>query len=167
VQEGKESLASLLQHVIVRRTRHFLQTAYPDATLRRRVGTGHYVEEDLRFPTRVSGPDECLRYSIEATYAEGLYDKVIQTLSSMHYPLHGIASYIRSEHAHDDRLANIRRAGKSLRGLFKVLLLKRLESSVEAFRASLEKLRARLLEGLERLALLRQGRSGCDRARRS
>ncbi|WP_141617243.1 helicase-related protein [Myxococcus sp. AB036A] len=152
VQNGAESLTSLLQHVVVRRTRRFLQQAYPNATLRRRVGPGRYVTEPLKFPTRVSGPNQCLRYSIEATYGKGVYEKIIDTLASLKYPLHGIAGYVRREHADDPRLVGVSRVSHSLRGLFKVLLLKRLESSVAAFKKSLERLRERLTFSLQRLS---------------
>lgn len=152
VQGGAESLTSLLQHVVVRRTRRFLQQAYPNATLRRRVGPGRYVTEPLKFPTRVSGPEQCLRYSIEATYSKGVYERILETLASLKYPLYGIAGYVRKEHADDPRLVGMNRAGHSLRGLFKVLLLKRLESSVAAFKKSLERLRDRLTYSLQRLS---------------
>lgn len=151
VQSGTESLTSLLQHVVVRRTRRFLQQMYPQATLRRRVGPGRYVTEPLKFPTRISGPEQCLRYSIEATYGKGVYEKIIDTLASLRYPLYGIAGYVRGEYADDPRLVGVSRAGHSLRGLFKVMLLKRLESSIAAFMQTLERLRGRLTSALQHL----------------
>lgn len=151
VQAGRASLRSLLQHVVVRRTRRFIQAQYPDAKIRRRTPDGGYEWVPLAFPERVAGPDQCLRYSIDAAYPGGLYARIIETLAEMDYPLYGLAAYVRAEHGDDPRLAGIGRAGHALRGIIKVLLLKRLESSVHAFRQTLRRLRARLRGAHERL----------------
>jgi len=152
VEVGQESLSALLQHVVVRRTRGFIQRAYPDAKLRVKIGPGEYEEKPLRFPGRVSGPDQALRYSIEAAYGGGLYDDLIKMLSEMAYPLYGVGGYLKSQHQGEDRFVGVNRAGRALRGLIKVLLLKRLESSIDAFRISLRRLAARLEDALDLLA---------------
>jgi superfamily II DNA or RNA helicase len=151
VRAGQAVLTDLLQHVVVRRTRRFIQTAYPEAKLRRRVGSGLYETIPLRFPRRISGPEQCLRYSIEATYIGGLYGQIIATLAHMRYPRHSLGGYVVSMSANDPRLHGLRRVGTALRGLYKVLLLKRLESSLYAFRLTLERLRGGLREALEDL----------------
>ncbi|WP_158622354.1 helicase-related protein [Corallococcus sp. CA047B] len=151
VEAGRESLTNVLQHVVVRRTRRFIQNHYKDAKLPVKKPTGGYDWVPIRFPTRVSGPEQCLRYRIEDTYGTGLYDRIIHLLGSMEYPLYGLAAYVLEMHRDDSRMVGFRQAGQSLRGLFKVLLLKRLESSEAAFRASLERLRARLQRALENL----------------
>ncbi|RUO94169.1 hypothetical protein D7Y11_05940 [Corallococcus sp. AB018] len=151
VEAGRESLTNVLQHVVVRRTRRFIQNHYRDAKLPVKRSTGGYDWVPIRFPKRVSGPEQCLRYRIEDTYGTGLYDRIIQRLGSMEYPLYGLAAYVLEMHRDDSRIVGFRQAGQSLRGLFKVLLLKRLESSEAAFRASLERLRTRLQRALENL----------------
>lgn len=152
VDVGQESLSALLQHVVVRRTRRFIQRAYPDAKLRVKVGPGQFEERPLRFPTRISGPEQALRYSIEEAYGGGLYDSLIEMLGDMAYPLYGIGGYLKPEHQGDERFTGVNRAGRALRGLIKVLLLKRLESSLDAFRISLRRLAQRLEEALSLLA---------------
>ena len=152
VEVGQESLSALLQHVVVRRTRRFIQAAYPDATLRIKTGPGKFEERPLRFPDRISGPDQALRYSIEEAYGGGLYEGLIEMLGEMQYPLYGIAGYLKKEHQAEERFASVNRAGRALRGLIKVLLLKRLESSIDAFRISLRRLAGRLEDALSLLA---------------
>ncbi|NTX51904.1 helicase-related protein [Myxococcus sp. CA039A] len=151
VEAGKESLTNVLQHVVVRRTRRFIQNHYRDAKLPVKRPAGGYDWVPIRFPKRVSGPEQCLRYRIEDTYGTGLYERIIQVLGSMEYPLYGLAAYVLEMHRDDSRMVGFRQAGQSLRGLFKVLLLKRLESSEAAFRASLERLRTRLRRSLSNL----------------
>ncbi|MGK4000355.1 helicase-related protein [Sorangium sp. So ce1024] len=150
VRAGKAVLTDLLQHVVVRRTRRFIQTAYPDSRLRHRVGPGRYETIPLRFPRRISGPEQCLRYSIDATYIGGLYGQILTTLARMRYPRHALGGYVLPS-VHDSRIQGLRHVGTVLRGLYKVLLLKRLESSLYAFRLTLERLRDGLREALEDL----------------
>ena len=151
VKAGEHSLRTLLQHVIVRRTRRFVQSVYPDSSIRVRLGPGQYGRRPLRFPTRVCGSEQALRYQIESTYGRELYDQIVLSLRRMRYPVYALALYVRSSAADDPRVQGIQRAGVALRGLFKVLLLKRLESSVAAFRLTLERLRGRLYDALELL----------------
>ena len=151
VRRGAAALTELLQHVVVRRTRQFIRTAYPEATLRVRVGPGKYTTRPLRFPRRVSGDDQCLRYSINEAFGGNLYERILTTLRRLAYPLYGLGEYLRPATVTDPRVTGIRRSGASVRGLYKVLLLKRLESSVVAFRNTLRRLAAKLAEALARL----------------
>ena len=151
VEAGKESLTTLLQHVVVRRTRRFIQAQYPDDKLPVKRPSGDIAWMPIVFPKRVSGPEQCLRYQIEESYGAGLYERIIQVLGQMEYPLHGLGGFVLEMHREDPRIVGFRQAGHSLRGLFKVLLLKRLESSEAAFRISLERLRQRLHKAREGL----------------
>jgi len=152
VAAGRASLRDLLQHIVVRRTRRYISRAHPDARLRVRTRPGHYEERPLRFPTRVSGEDQCLRYSLDTTYGRQFYTELLEAIRTMRYPLHGVGRYVRQQAEDDRRVAGLRRAGTSVRGLFKVLLLKRLESSVFALRQTLHRLHARLTRALPELA---------------
>ncbi len=144
VAAGRASLRDLLQHIVVRRTRRYISKAHPDARLRVRTGPGRYEERPLRFPTRVSGEDQCLRYSLDTTYGRQFYDELLLAIRTMRYPLHGLGRYVRQQAEDDRRVVGLRRAGNSVRGLFKVLLLKRLESSVFALQQTLHRLRTKL-----------------------
>lgn len=152
VRGRPKELAKLLQHVVVRRTRTFVKAAYPEATIRRKNRGGEVVEQPLSFPDRLSGPEQCLRYRLDGR-PDGaqIYDQTYQRLESMNYPLHGLALYIADDHKDDPSLRNLRRAGRGLRGLYKVLLLKRLESSLHAFACSTGRLLDRLDAAIEAL----------------
>lgn len=144
VRYDHASLTELLQHVVVRRTRRFIQSAYPDATLRVRVKGGGYERVPLQFPERRSGPEQCLRYSINTMYSGDLYKLILETLARLSYAPYCLSNYLSDEGLEDYRVAGVRRAGTSIRGLYKVLLLKRLESSIVAFKNTLQRFRTRL-----------------------
>ena len=133
VDSGQENLSSLMQHVLVRRTRRLIKQEYPNATLPDGKGGG----TPIVFPERRDGPDAALRYSIADVY-DGLYERILETLSSLTYARYGLADYLLDEVRDDERYENLIRAGRSLRGLFKATLLKRCESSLKAFRQSLK-----------------------------
>ncbi len=154
-QRRPGELTKLLQHVVVRRTRTFIKAAYPDATIRRRGRDGAVVEQSLSFPQRICGPEQCLRYQLDGR-PEGtqIYDRTYERLELMRYPLHGLGLYIDGEAEDDPRVQKLKRAGRGLRGLYKVLLLKRIESSLYAFALSTQRLLSRLAAAIE---ALRQG----------
>jgi len=149
VSTGRASLRDLLQHIVVRRTRRDIVRSYPDAKLRVRVGPGKYEEQSLEFPTRLSGEAQCLRYSLDSTYGKQFYTELLKAIRTMRYPLQGIGRYLRDDSETDPRVSDLRRGRSTVRGLFKVLLLKRLESSIEALHNTLERLEAKLQHGFE------------------
>jgi superfamily II DNA/RNA helicase len=136
VDKGQEDLSSLMQHVLVRRTRGFIEQHYPDATLPQRDEDGNVHEVPVEFPERRDGPDMALRYSIADAY-DGLYDDIIETLGSLSYARYGLVDYLRDAKREQDKYENLTRAGRSIRGLFKATTLKRCESSLEAFKSTL------------------------------
>lgn len=148
VNAQKAVMSDLLQHVVVRRTRHFIQMEYPDAKIRMRDSSGEFQEMPLVFPTRVSDESQCLRYNINSAYGEEMYDQILNVLQDMHYSIYGLSIYVLSPHKNRKELAGINRSGRNLRGLFKVLMFKRLESSIEAFRISLKNFEEKLENAL-------------------
>ncbi len=155
VQTGRAQLTDMLQHVVVRRTRGYIKRAFPTAALRKKVGPGEYEEIPIAFPRRLSGDEQCLRYSIADSYHGDIYNKLLRTLSTLKYPLHGLGLYVAAEYRNERRVQGLQRAGASLRGLYKVMLLKRLESSVFAFRKTLVRLGEKLAEAAR---LLKDGK---------
>lgn len=149
VAMGRASLRDLLQHIVVRRTRRDVVRSFPDAKLRVRVAPGRYEERQLAFPTRRSGEEQCLRYSLDSTYGKQFYAELLDAIRTMRYPLQGVGRYLREDSDSDPRVSDLRRGANSVRGLFKVLLLKRLESSIEALHNTLVRLDAKLGNGLE------------------
>lgn len=104
-----------------------------------------------------------VQYSIENTY-NGLYDELRGYLGhaesvedrenistarnrakdegALTYGRYGIGDYLIPGNENDSRYAELRRTGTQLRGLIRVLMFKRFESSVEAFRQTVKRLLA-------------------------
>ena len=101
---------------------------------------------------------ETLRYIIEDTY-KGLYDEIRGYLGKpeekngkgkgknksnagpeLTYARYGLWNYVKPEMQTVSPYKDLQRAGVNLRGLIRVMLFKRLESSVYAFRKTLERL---------------------------
>ena len=167
IEKKEKRLQDLLVHVLIRRTRkHILRwygytgdTNQPlkeisESKLRPYL-TGEkksYVIVSGRhqyFPKREL---ETLRYSIEETY-EGIYDRIRGYLgrpagkqkeskagAELTYARYGLWHYVKPERQKAAPYTDLHRAGINLRGLIRVMLFKRFESSVCAFRRTLERL---------------------------
>ena len=103
---------------------------------------------------------ETVEYSIEATY-QGLYARLRNYLGqpaqapstpspsegkrtgggeSLTYARYGLWNYVRSEKRNQHPYVELQRAGANLRGLIRVMLFKRFESSVHAFRQTVSRM---------------------------
>jgi len=95
---------------------------------------------------------DTIRYSISETY-QGLYDQIRKTLGKHKFdyskdPIPGELTYARFALWHYVKKENqkirpyneLHRAGANLRGIMRVLLFKRFESSVYAFRMTIGRL---------------------------
>jgi superfamily II DNA or RNA helicase len=123
IAEGSIRIFNLLEEVVIRRTRQFIRRAYPEATIH---------GKKITWPSRQL---HTIEYDLEATY-EGFYKHIvhqIETLNLAHYSLEG---YKRSRQEQDDFELGRQVA---LVGIFKSRFLKRLESSLEAFRISIRR----------------------------
>lgn len=117
------------------------------------------------FPERVL---QTIEYSIEAVYGDGaatgegtLYDQLRRRLSgpghgdgaapdlgaapevaptSLTYARYGLWHYVKGPYRDRPPYTNLKRAGANLRGLMRVMLFKRFESSVHAFRETVGRL---------------------------
>lgn len=164
VEAGKKRLQDLLMHVLIRRTRgHILRWYGFDAKTHQPVDPARFDEykngtrkayiivggKHQFFPKRELNTIE---YSIEDTY-NGLYDRLRRCLgtdkqtqlkppkSVLTYARYGLWHYARSEKQKRSPYIDLHQAGANLRGLIRVLMFKRLESSVAAFRATLTRVR--------------------------
>jgi len=167
IERGQKRLQDLLVHILIRRTRRHILRWYgyaadtsqslrelSDARVRPYLASEKkaYVMVGGRhqyFPRREL---ETLRYSIEETY-DGLYERIRRYLgrpagekaefkpgTELTYARYGLWNYVRQEKQKVDPYQELHRAGINLRGLIRVMLFKRFESSVHAFRRSLERL---------------------------
>jgi superfamily II DNA or RNA helicase len=163
VEAGQKRLPALLSHLLIRRTRsHVLRWYGYDAETDRRVdpddfapyreGERHaYVLVGGRkqfFPTRQL---RTIEYSIEETYG-GLYERLRRHLGQPHLPgeqsgpeeltyaRYGLWNYVAVRKRDRSPYTDLQRAGANLRGLMRVMLFKRFESSVHAFRQTVRRL---------------------------
>jgi hypothetical protein len=164
IEGGKRRLRDLLSHILIRRTRnHILRWYGFDAETGRPVNPSRfqdYAEGKRRayvlvgdkkqfFPKRKL---ETIEYSIEATY-QGLYNRIRRYLGrpqgrarvkpgtrELTYARYGLWNYVNKEKQKKAPYNELQRAGANLRGLIRVMLFKRFESSVQAFRETLGRL---------------------------
>ncbi len=163
VEKGEARLSELTPHIMERRLRKNIIRSYgyaeSDGTPIRRLSDDEarpFVSGEKRAYVLVGGRHnffpkrelETWTYSIEATY-DGLYAALRDTISApkdgapgaLSYARYGLFGYLKQSKQKSPLYADLQRAGKSLRGLMRILLFKRFESSVYAFRKTLERLR--------------------------
>jgi hypothetical protein len=164
VERGERSLPELLSNILIRRTRgHILRWYGIDAETHRPVDPSRFSEyasgrrrayvlvggRHQFFPQREL---ETVDYSIEDTY-QGLYQQLRGFLGKasrgqslkprpdeLTYARYGLWHYVDRAKQNREPYSSLHRAGANLRGLIRVLLFKRFESSVEAFRATVRRL---------------------------
>lgn len=164
VEKGSKTLQTLLKPVLVRRTRrHILRwygIAEDSGRYLREMDDGQaaeylngrkraYVMVGARqnyFPRRRLGT---LAYNIDETYA-GLYDHLRSRLGGranggvaeghLNYARFGLWHYVLPGKRDVQPYQGLHRAGANLHGLMRVMLFKRLESSVYAFLKTLERM---------------------------
>lgn len=161
VEENERQLPGLLSNILIRRTRSHILRWYgydsetdkpvdPDEFEAYRIGTKRayiFVNDKKRFfPNRHL---ETIQYSIEETY-QGLYQQLRTYLSAttdstpntrvLKYARYGLWHYVRKEKRDKPPYSDLQRAGANIRGLMRISMFKRLESSVYAFRETLQRL---------------------------
>ncbi|PSB61647.1 helicase, partial [Chroococcidiopsis cubana CCALA 043] len=177
VERGEKKLPELLSHILIRRTRNHILRFYGfDAATHQPVDPssfGEYLNGTRRAYVIVGGKHrffpkrelETIEYSIEDTY-QGLYQELRQYIGKsrkrllvkppvdeLSYARYGLWNYVLKSKQKQEPYTTLQRAGANLRGLMRVLLFKRFESSVYAFQETIKKLllvHQRFLSGLER-----------------
>src|SRR5216683_1696909 len=164
IEKGERKMPDLLSNILIRRTRnHILRWYGFDAVTHQPLDPSQFKEylEGRRrayvlvggrhqfFPTRVL---ETIEYSIEDTY-QGLYQELRQLVGKsrkgqplqpaedeLTYARYGLWHYVVKNKQRQEPYATLQRAGTNLRGLIRVLLFKRFESSVYAFKETVRRL---------------------------
>ena len=166
VEKGDRNLQDLLSHVLIRRTRNQIIRFYGyDGETHQKViesGNDHrdYQTGKRKAYVLVGGQHrffpkrelETIEYSIEDTY-QGLYQqlrshigkprkKQLRNLlkNELSYARYGLWNFVIKEKQNKEPYLTLQRAGSNLRGLIRVLLFKRFESSVCAFKTTVKKL---------------------------
>lgn len=164
VDHDQASLPELLSHVLVRRTRnHILRWYGYDSETQQRVDPSRF--EEYRHGRRrayvmVAGRHQffpkreldTIEYSIEDTYS-GLYQQLRGYLGKprrgqptepladeLTYARYGLWHYVTPRKQRQEPYVSLQRAGANLCGLMRILLFKRFESSVDAFRETIGRL---------------------------
>jgi superfamily II DNA or RNA helicase len=122
IEEGSIRIFNLLEEVVIRRTRQFIKRAYPEATIRGKKVT---------WPTRQL---RTIEYDLQAAY-EGFYQQIVRRIEALNLAHYNLESYKLGEKPDDFELGR----QVALVGIFKSRFLKRLESSIDAFRISIRR----------------------------
>lgn len=159
IENGTRDLRVLLQHILIRRTRnHILRWYGYDAETHEPVDPSEfddYLNQQRRAYVRIGDtqqffPQRTLKtveYSIEETY-QGLYQEIREhlgtaktnTTAQLTYARYGLWHYVKKGKQGVAPYRDLQSAGKNLRGLIRVLLFKRFESSVYAFKRTISRL---------------------------
>ena len=163
IEQGEKRLPDVLVHLLIRRTRnHILRWYGFDAETHQPVDPSHfreYLDGKRRAYIIVGGKHQffpkreldTITYSIEDTY-QGLYQKLRGYLgrprwnqkkpraNELTYARYGLWHYVAPRKQKQSPYTELHQAGANLRGLMRVMLFKRFESSVYAFRETLKRL---------------------------
>ena len=134
-QENPTLLNDLLNEISIRRTRDYIIKNYKDAFITIELPDGETREQKIIFPEREL---ENINYQLDKAY-KGMYKEISDTLTEkLGMAYYEILKYRKSGiQSEEERLALGRMI--AIGGIFRTILLKRLESSVEAFRKSIYK----------------------------
>ena len=120
-EDEKADIEDLINQIVIRRTRKDIIDYY---------GKGKIPH----FPERI-GPKR-IDYSIDKVYPGGIYKKLNELISRMGFARYDIGSYIKEEKFTPEERQRIKQAGRNLRKLMQIILFRRLESSIAAFKDS-------------------------------
>lgn len=120
-------LFNLLEEIMVRNTRPYIRAAYPNATIK---------GKPVAFPNRRL---HTVTYDLGATYG-GLYDDIVAAIDALSLAPYKLEAYKKKSAIADEEEHKFEQGREEgLVGIFKTRFLKRLESSIEAFRLSLRR----------------------------
>lgn len=164
VEQGRHRLNELLSNILIRRTRRDILRWYGfDAETNERIDPHQFDKyrtgekkayvivagQQQYFPTRNL---ETIEYSIDEAY-QGLYEEIRLIIGSagrgqlgssesegLTYARYGLWNYVLPRMQNEEHYSTLQSVGANLCGLMRVLLFKRFESSVQAFRETISRL---------------------------
>ncbi len=152
-----QKIAELLQNFVIRRTRNDLKN------------NPKYASLNLTFPKRNL---KTIEYEIDASYAlngetsiyASLIEKLFQTSKAnrYQYSIYALTSFLKKGKINEPTYQGLSHFGDLVRGLLKMLLFKRLESSAVSFLASLNRMIKRnefILRSINERGLVITGRA--------
>lgn len=134
VEQGNANLVDLLRNIMIRRTRRYVlnQWGKKDENGRKYLQVGN---ESKYFPQRKMITQ---RYDINKVYKRK-YEKIVSFLDgkNLTFARYSVGSYVKDEYKNIELYKELATAGTKLIGLVRALLLKRMESSLDAFKHSI------------------------------
>jgi len=137
VDTGENKIQDLLSKILTRRTRKHIKKYYQS-----------FEDEPIEFPERKL---KTISYNIDETY-NNLFVKIEGALKKLTYAKYNLWPYVKEENKDEEVYVNLRKITGLLKGLHKVMLFKRLESSIYSFSETIRRLlgiHKRFLESLE------------------
>lgn len=143
IKNGDANLVDLLKNIMIRRTRRYVlrQWGKDDENGRRYLQVG---DENKYFPERIMKTE---RYDINKVY-QRKYETIVNYLAkpsddkkghkSLTLARYSLGLYLKDEYKNNTLYKELGSAGQKLIGLVRTLLLKRMESSLEAFKQSID-----------------------------
>ena len=135
-EEGKEKARVLLRHIMIRRTRSQILTRFG-----KRDDGGPYIKkgdgEKQYFPSRnLTNPAS---YDINKVYNNS-FSVIQKAIGNLRLARYAPGAYLKSDgpYANTDTYKRLFNSAQSLKGIVRTTLLKRMESSIAAFRRSVE-----------------------------
>jgi superfamily II DNA/RNA helicase len=122
VDSGESRLPDLLKHVMIRRTRRHIRKFYSDKDM------------PIDFPTRRL---ETVTYDINDVY-QTLFDEIKTTLKKLRYARYNLWEYVIPGKREKEPYIQLKKVINTLKVFHKINLFKRLESSIGAFRQSID-----------------------------
>jgi superfamily II DNA or RNA helicase len=127
-------LNDLLNEISIRRTRDYIIENYPDPYILVELPTGETEKREITFPTRVL---ENINYKLDIAY-KGMYKEISDTLTEkLTMAYYRILEYRKEGVKSEEEKLTLGRM-IAIGGIFRTILLKRLESSVDSFRKSID-----------------------------
>lgn len=129
------NIRDLLDRILIRRTRRHVLTVYGEEDQRGR----RFVRidgEPKYFPDRQL---DTISYNIEQTYGAQVYPALRDLMSDLEYARYNLYPYVLPEFRAYGTYKNLQKASGNLRGLMRIMMFKRFESSVAAFRETLRR----------------------------
>ena len=135
IKNGEANLIDLLRNIMVRRTRRYVlnQWGKEDENGRPYLQVG---DENKYFPKRKMVTE---RYDINKVY-QRKYEKIVGLIDkeNLTFARYSVGLYLKKEYENIDLYKDLGIAGTKLTGLIRTLLLKRMESSLQAFKQSIK-----------------------------
>jgi superfamily II DNA or RNA helicase len=134
-KDNPSLLNDLLNEISIRRTRDYIIENYPDAFILVELPNGEVKEQKIIFPDRVL---ENINYQLDKAY-KGMYKEISDTITEkLTMAYYHLLEY-KKEGVKTEEESFILNRMIQIGGIFRTILLKRLESSVDSFRISVKR----------------------------